>query len=279
MPAVVTPFDTEGVIDHESHRHNVEYLTADGIAGFVIAGSTGEGPYLEPGERATLTAGARAVEPDAYLLCGVNGETLRAARAQIDEAVAGDADAALVITPTTLIRGREIEIEAFYADVADSSPLPVFLYTVPRVTGYELPVDLITRLSLHPNIAGMKDSGGDPTRIASLAGDVPESFAMFIGASRAVGAGIAAGGHGAITASANYCWPLLRRLLDAARAGDDAAIELQETLSTLTGTIEQFGIPATKAAAGIKGLRPGLPRRPLLPLHPSQYPIVERALG
>lgn len=45
--------------------------------------------------------------------------------------------------------------------VADSSPVPVVLYSVPANTGLELPLDAVVHLSQHPNIVGLKDSGGD----------------------------------------------------------------------------------------------------------------------
>lgn len=45
--------------------------------------------------------------------------------------------------------------------VADSSPVPVILYNVPANTGLELPLDAVAQLSQHPNIVGLKDSGGD----------------------------------------------------------------------------------------------------------------------
>lgn len=45
--------------------------------------------------------------------------------------------------------------------VADLSPVPVVLYNVPANTGLDLPVDAVVTLSQHPNIIGIKDSGGD----------------------------------------------------------------------------------------------------------------------
>ncbi|KTF73595.1 hypothetical protein cypCar_00041930 [Cyprinus carpio] len=56
----------------------------------------------------------------------------------------------------------------FNSKVADSSSVPVVLYSVPANTGLDLPVDAIIQLSQHPNIVGLKDSGGDITRIALL---------------------------------------------------------------------------------------------------------------
>ncbi len=210
-------------------------------------------------------------------MCGINGESVRLTLTQIEEAADAGADAALVITPTTLVRGRDMAVEAFYADVADAASLPVLLYTVPRVTGYELSLDSVLRLSAHPGIVGMKDSGGDAERAERLRGNTGEPFDIYIGASRAVTAGIAAGARGAITASANYSWGLLDDLVAAATSGADATAS-QATLDELTAAIEPFGISGTKTAAGMVGLRPGTPRRPLRPLHPSQHTVIETAL-
>lgn len=49
--------------------------------------------------------------------------------------------------------------------VADASPVPVVLYSVPGNTGLELPVDAVISLSQHPNIVGLKDSGGDVSQL------------------------------------------------------------------------------------------------------------------
>lgn len=275
MPALVTPFDDGGEIDFEAHRHNVRYLQADGIDGFVIGGSTGEGPYLEPGERGKLLVAARDEGPDAFLLCGISGESVRQALSLILEAAGSGADAVLVITPTTLVRGDDAAVDAFYLAVAEASPLPVFLYTVPRVTGYELPVEVVRRLSAHRNIVGMKDSGGKSQRIASLAGTVDKPFDMFVGASIEVATGVAAGAHGAITASANYAWPFLKGLL--AGSADEAQLH-QQRLITLIESIEPLGLVATKAAATMIGLRAGRPRPPLGALSSSQLRLIEISL-
>lgn len=45
--------------------------------------------------------------------------------------------------------------------MADESPVPVILYSVPANTGLDLDAEVAISLSEHPNIIGMKDSGGD----------------------------------------------------------------------------------------------------------------------
>ena len=59
-------------------------------------------------------------------------------------------------------------LQAHYTAVADASPVPVLLYSVPANTALELPLASAVRLARHPNILGIKDSGGDITRLASM---------------------------------------------------------------------------------------------------------------
>lgn len=271
MPAIVTPFDASWEFDAEGHRANVVDLAAEGSGGFVVAGSTGEGPYLEPGERETLVAATRQASHDGFVMCGINAESVRQAVAQIAEADVGGADAALVATPGTLVRDNHRGVERFFRQVAGESPIPIFLYTVPRVTGYALPTDVVKRLAEVDNIVGIKDSGGDPTRILDLADAISAGFLVFAGASRALAESHGNGGYGAITASANYAF----RLVELAAAGDDHA---QRELVTLTGVVEQFGVAGTKHAAGLVGRAVGAPRAPLAPLSADDAALVAAAV-
>ena len=108
LPALVTPFAGNGNLDLDAHASNLTALSDRGITGFLLGGSTGEGPYLEDGERLALLETARATLGDSpFLLSGIMSESLRGALRQIEEAASGGADAALVLTPTSLTRGRD----------------------------------------------------------------------------------------------------------------------------------------------------------------------------
>ena len=49
----------------------------------------------------------------------------------------------------------------FSLKIANNSPIPILLYNVPSNTGIEFPLEAIFELSKHPNIYGLKDSGGN----------------------------------------------------------------------------------------------------------------------
>lgn len=272
LPALVTPFDEEGEFDERAHRTNLSTLAGRGVSGFVLAGSTGEGPYLEPGERVRLVSTTRDELGSAVpVLCGIAGESTRIALSQIEEAATGGADAALVMTPTTLARGRSSVVERHFSSVADRSPIPILLYSVPPVTGYELPIEAIFATAAHPNVMGMKDSGGDATRVDELVTLIGPEFVFYAGASRAVSASVTRGATGAITASANYA----PGLVAAAASGNE---EAQATLISLTKVIEAEGLPGTKMAAELTGLQAGPPRRPLAPVSSAARNRIAAAL-
>jgi 4-hydroxy-2-oxoglutarate aldolase len=261
MPALITPFTRGGEIDTRAHTHNLKVLADAGIHGFVIGGSNGEGPYLEPGDRHRLVKAGRRRK--AHFMVGIAAESTRVAVNQVEEAIDAGADTVLVLTPTTLARGRDEAVHRFYRTIADVSTVPVFLYSVPSVTGYSLPVELVWRLSRHENIIGMKDSSGDVVRLQSIIDAAPSDFLLYSGSSRALTAAMAIGCHGAITGSGNYVPQLVLQTLVTAKEDPSKARKLQKRLSAISADVEAHGVPGVKAAAKAAGLDPGHPREPL----------------
>ena len=261
MPALLTPFTQRGEVDVRAHTHNMRVLAEMGIEGFVIGGSNGEGPYLESGERSQLIKAGRRRK--AHFMAGINAETTRAALSQVEEVTEAGADSLLVLTPTTLSRGRDEVVVDFYRAIADHSRIPVFLYSVPNVTAYSLPLELVARLSRHDNVIGMKDSSGDVVRLQAIADATPNNFMLYSGSSRALTAAMAVGCDGAITGSGNYAPELVLRTLRQAKTDPVAARRDQKRLSRLSADVEAHGVPGVKAAARAAGLEPGYPRQPL----------------
>ena len=280
MPALITPFDDDGEIDLDSHRANLATLAGRGIGGFLIGGSTGEGPYLEPGERERLLAAARAeLGSGPFLIGGIAAESRRIAAWQVDEVAEGGADAALVLTPTSLIRNNHGAVADFYRELSADMAVPVFLYSVPRVTGYELPIEQAAELASVANVRGMKDSGGQPVRMQQIMQTAPDDFAVFGGNSAALSLSVAAGARGGITASTNYAPSLVSEVVSAVDKGLDRAAEPQERLTGIARLVEARGIPGVKLAAEVSGLRPGRCRAPLRALPSGDEQQLRRSLG
>jgi 4-hydroxy-2-oxoglutarate aldolase len=267
LPALITPFTSGGEVDTKAHTHNVKTLAEKGIEGFLLAGSTGEGPYIEPGERAQLLKAVRRRKT--HFMVGIAAETTRIGTRLVDEAVDAGADSLLVLTPTTMARNRDDAVARYFLTIADHSEVPVLLYSVPVYTGYGLPVEVVWKLSRHKNIIGMKDSSGDVVRLQAIIDAAPSNFILYNGASRALTAAMAIGCYGAITASGNYAPDLVRQIIAAARHDPASARKDQAALSSLAADIESHGVPGVKAASTGIGLKPGYPREPLTRLAKS----------
>jgi dihydrodipicolinate synthase/N-acetylneuraminate lyase len=173
--AIPTPFQADGRPDWHHMERNVERYCRAPLAGLVVLGSTGEAVMLNDEEtREALRVARDAAADDRVLIAGVGHESLSETLKRIEHAASLDYDLALVRTPhfyrPQLLRSpmRPAEMLNYYHMVADSSALPVLLYSIPAYTAYELPVEVIGELSGHRNIYGIKDSGGKPERIAAI---------------------------------------------------------------------------------------------------------------
>lgn len=272
LPALITPFTESGELDVDAHHHNISLMAERGCQGVLIGGSTGEGPLLEPGDRRVLVEEARRAAPGLTIICGVNAESTRQAVSQISEAAAGGADCALVLTPTTVSRNRIPNVERFFGEVAEEASIPTLLYTAPGVTGWVLPTGSVTRLAPHPNIAGIKDSVGEPDRLDAYAKPIGSGFIVYAGTTRSLHESGKRGAHGAITASSNYALTEV----GLAVSGDE---DTQERLTRLARIVEAHGVTGTKFAASLVGFRPGHPRSPLADVDPAAQVAIIEALA
>lgn len=170
FPALTTPFYSDGRLYLRKLEHNVERYSRTPVAGLVVLGSTGEAVMLSDEEsRTVLRTASETAAREKVLLAGVAREsmieTLRLAEFAADQHY----DAVLVRTPHYY--GPQMghtEMLTYYRTLADRSPLPVVLYNIPKFTHYELPAEVIAELAQHPNIIGLKDSGGSVKRIAAV---------------------------------------------------------------------------------------------------------------
>ena len=170
FPAITTPFYSDGAVYFRKLEHNVERYSRSPVAGMVVLGSTGETVFLSVGEqREVLETAIAAAASEKVMVAGVGQESVRHTLSLAEEAARLEYDVVLVRTPH-FYRGQmtpQVMLN-YYRTVADASPLPVLLYSVPPLTNYELPTDVVGELSEHPNIIGLKDSSGRPERIADV---------------------------------------------------------------------------------------------------------------
>lgn len=270
FPPVTTPFRADGALDLDQLRANLEKLNREPLAGYVLGGSNGEFTSLTWDERLEVVRAARAVTPqDRLLIAGSGMESTRATIALTRHMAELGADAALVITPS-YYKGRmtPAALEAHFREVADASPLPVILYSVPANTGIDLPAASVVKLAQHPNIIGLKDSGGDITKIGLMLHQVPAGFQILAGSGGFLLSAMMLGATGGVVALANIAPRSLARMIAALGAGDLAearAIQLR-LIETNIAVTARFGVAGLKTALDMLGYHGGPVRAPLMPL-------------
>jgi 4-hydroxy-2-oxoglutarate aldolase len=268
FPPMTTPFDGD-VVDPRGIRSNIQKWVRAGVRGVVALGSNGEAPLLDEDESDRIVAAAREALPAAnVLIAGTGRESTRATIAACGRAASLGTDAVLVRTPSYF--KPRMTPDAFvrhYTAVADASPVPVLLYNYPAITGVNLAPETVAALSEHPNIIGIKETGGDSAQFAALVDLTPSTFAVIAGSAPTAYASLCLGATGAILAVACVVPEACVRLYTMAREGRHAeARELQRLLTPLARLVTVgFGVPGLKTAMDLAGYAGGDARSPLGP--------------
>ena len=167
---MTTPFYPQGEVYYKKIEHNVGRYSRTPVAGLVVLGSTGEAVMLSDEERReVLRVTAETAAAEKVLIAGVGAESAIETLRLTEYAAGLKYDAALVRTPHFYRPQMKPEaLLAFYRTVADRSPLPVLLYTVPPFTAYDLPLEVIVALAEHPNVIGIKESSGNVEKVQAM---------------------------------------------------------------------------------------------------------------
>jgi 4-hydroxy-tetrahydrodipicolinate synthase len=156
--ALVTLFDDRDELDAPATADLAAQLVDLGMGAVVVAGTTGEAPALEAGERITLVEAVRRQMPSSVpVIAGTGGPSARQAAALTRDAVEHGADAVLTLSPPGVPDPR-----AYYDTVAKAAAgSPVLAYHYPKVA----PPGIAVRLLGDLPVAGIKDSSGDAERL------------------------------------------------------------------------------------------------------------------
>ncbi|WP_254808540.1 dihydrodipicolinate synthase family protein [Natronosalvus amylolyticus] len=261
---LATPFDEAGTVDHSTLEELVDWLETAGIDFFVPCGSTGEAPLLTLEERIGVTETvANATEKPVLAGTGFEGyePTLEATERTADVG----ADAALVITPS-YYGSDDGAIGRYYRRLAEESPIPIYLYSVPKFTGHTLAPRTVESLASHPNIAGIKDSSGSLESVQRLVRFTDDmDFSVLVGSGSVYAPALDAGVDGGILAVANAVPERAATIYERHTGGDTAGSRaLNADLVELNRAVtSRYGVPGVKAALSLRGQSVGNPRRPL----------------
>jgi 4-hydroxy-tetrahydrodipicolinate synthase len=283
FPALVTPFHSDETVDVEAVKENIRRYNQTKLAGHVVLGSTGESVMLSRDDGdAVLAAVKEAAAPEKLLIAGTGVESTAETIACTKRAAALGYQLALVKTPYYYKPAYASDVYLqHYRAVADASPIPILLYSVPIFTGVTLDTPEILALSAHPNIVGIKDSSGNIQRIGEIVAGARQDFSVLTGGAAVVYPAMAVGARGAILALASALPEDCAELGDLIQRGEHAKAQQLQLL--LVGAskriVSEGGIAGVKYAMDLRGYRGGQCRRPLLPLSEPKKQAIAAVLA
>lgn len=267
----ITPFASSGDLDAKGLRENIRKWNASGIVGYVVLGSTGERVHLDEREYLEVIEAARqevATGKDgvAFIVGAGQQSTIGTVNEIKRVAAAVAVDAVLVITPHFYRPSiTQKALLDHYQTVADESPAPLILYSMPALTGIKIEPETAARLSEHENIIGIKDSSADVEGLRKTIKLVRKDFAVLTGNGTVLNEALLAGACGGILAVGCVAPALCIAIVRALKSGEtELAARLQSRLTPLAQAVTtRFGIGGLKAALGMKGYVGGAVRAPL----------------
>jgi len=283
FPPIPTPFDAEGEVTIQALVENIERWNEYDLSGYIVLGSNGEAGYLAEEEKLRVWEAARQVIPSHKLMiAGAGCESTRQTIALSHQAAECGADAVLLVTPHYYDPNMTSDsLFHHYRAVADAVSIPVLLYTVPKFTHVDIDTVTIARLSQHPNIVGIKDTGGNLAKLADTVRLAGPGFQVLAGSAGFFLAGLTVGAVGGILALSNVAPQIcldLYRLFKAGRLDEAAGIQ-RRMIPVNAAITARFGIAGLKAALDMLGYYGGHVRSPLLQITEGERQALREVLA
>ena len=217
---LITPFTADRQeLDLAALKRLLAHYRDTGISGYVVCGSTGEAAALDKSEPWKLLETVLEQANGLGVVMGFCGYRLADALAFVEQANAYALCGLLLAAPPYILPSQA-GLLSWFQQIADRSRHPLLIYDIPYRTGVELTLETLQTLAHHPNIVGIKDCGGNPAKTQHLLAET--GLQVLAGEDHQIFGTVAAGGCGAIAASAHVCTAQFAKVIRLLRAGDMA---------------------------------------------------------
>lgn len=236
VPPMVTPLKSREALDHAGLERLISSQVDAGVAGLFILGTTGEGPSLSYRIRYELVERTcELVAGRIPVLVGVTDTSLEEAL-ELSRFAKSVGASAIVAAPPYYFAVGQAEVGDFLLDLANESPLPMFVYNMPSCVKLSLTYETVERLAGHQNICGLKDSSGDLAAYKKLLElrSLRPDWTFLIGPEHLTAPSVLMGGDGGVNGGANLYPQLFVKLFQAAERQDRMEIDrLQSEVESL----------------------------------------------
>ncbi len=274
---MVTPVTKEGLIDKQAVNRIIDSFADNGVSPLLM-GTTGEGNSVSPDQSLVLVKTAvEAVRKRVTVYVGLNGCSFKQHVESANEYHKMGADVIVATLPSYYALTDE-QMYNYYKSLADSITAPLMLYNIKATTHMSIPIDVVRRLSEHPNIVGLKDSERDLDRMKECLEIAAqnENFAYFMGWAAQSANSLSLGADGIVPSTGNFVPAMFGELYRSAIDGNmERANQLQSETDAIAKIYQEGrtlgeSLAALKVMMSTKGLCDGYMLSPLTELPPTE---------
>jgi 4-hydroxy-tetrahydrodipicolinate synthase len=278
--AMVTPFASDGAVDHEAVWRLARHLSDHGSDSLVVTGTTGESPTLSDAEKVALyhTVVEAVAEKDTLVVAGTGTYDTRHSVELTEKAAAAGVDGILAVTPY-YNRPSQAGLVAHFEAIAGVG-LPVMLYNIPGRTGRLIEIETLARLADHPNVAAVKDAVENLDFTSKTINTIPD-LPVYSGQDSLTLPSLAVGAVGVVSVASHLVGRQIRKMIVATSEGDwEEARRLHHLLYPVFEScfLETNPTPVKAAINALWG-EVGDVRLPLVNASPETVAAIEKAMA
>ncbi|WP_277209153.1 dihydrodipicolinate synthase family protein [Isoptericola croceus] len=246
ISAVPVPFTQAGDLDLATYDAALAAI-APHVGGALVAGTTGEFPALDDGERVELFRRAvEALGPGRVVAHLGHGSTRQVLR--LADAVAALGIRRLALLSPYYLPTDDAGVIAFFRALTEAHPqAEVYAYLFPERTGMNVSPTALAAVMRLPGMVGVKLSGGAAARLPEYAAVLAPGQELYSGDDATLPQVLAAGGTGVVSGVSSAFPVTFAALARALDANDPAAEGLQQVVRTIVPLVGPT-IPRLKAA-------------------------------
>ena len=277
--AISTPFTKDGV-NFDEFGKLIEFQISEGVDSIIVCGTTGESSTMtEKEKKDTIKYAIDKVNGRIPVIAGTGSNNTASAIEMSKYAESVGADALLVVTPY-YNKTTQSGLVAHYKAIAESTSLPIIVYSVSSRTGVNITAETCLELSKIPNIVAIKEASGNISQVAKIAALCGDDLHIYSGNDDQIIPVLSLGGLGVISVLSNvapkYTHDMVQNFFDG---NIEKATKMQLDALDLVNSLfcEVNPIPV-KEALNIVGYNYGTPRLPLVKLSEKGFERLNKSL-
>ena len=277
--AIVTPFDDNGV-NFKEFEKLIEFQIKEGVDSIIVCGTTGESSTMTVDERKqTIEFALKVSNKRVPIIAGTGGNCTQAVIEFTKWAESVGVDGALIVTPY-YNKTTQAGLIEHYKAIANSTSIPIILYSVPSRTGVNITPETCYELSKIPNIVAIKEASGNLSQIAEIKSLCRDELNVYSGNDDQVVPILSLGGIGVISVLSNIAPKYTHDMVTSYLNGNcEKATKMQlDSISLIKALFCEVNPIPVKSALNMIGYNVGIPRLPLIELSESGKNKMENEL-